>query len=101
MADCARKIAYGDGCYGVAFNEKSKIIFTSNGEGTLTVIQENSANNFSVLGNYPTKCGARTITIDEKTVALFLPTAEFETPAPQTGRPKMLPGSFQVLVVEQ
>lgn len=49
------------------------------------------------------KRGARTITIDENTHTLFLPTADFEpleVKAPQGTRPKMIPGSFQVLVVQ-
>ncbi|MDP9230410.1 MAG: YncE family protein, partial [Bacteroidota bacterium] len=70
------KLPIGDGCDGVAFDEKNKIVFTSNGEGTLTAIEEKSANKFKILGNYPTKRGARTITRDEKTGTIFLPTSE-------------------------
>ena len=56
---------------------------------------------FSVLGNYPTKRGARTITIDEKNGMLFLPTADFDpTKTNSNGRPMMMPGTFQVLVVQ-
>ncbi|MFL5788520.1 MAG: YncE family protein, partial [Flavisolibacter sp.] len=89
----------GDGCDGVAFDNKNKIVFTSNGEGTITAVKENSADSYTVLGNYTTKRGARTITIDEKTGNLYLPTADFE-PAPSGGgRSKMIPGTFQVLVV--
>ena len=95
------KLPIGNGCDGVAFDPKNKIIYTSNGEGTITVIKENSPNSFTVLGNYPTKRGARTITIDAKNSSLFLPTAEFEaTTANAQGRPKMIPGTFQVLVVQ-
>ncbi|HEV7621229.1 MAG TPA: YncE family protein [Flavisolibacter sp.] len=94
------KLPIGDGCDGVAFNDKNHVIYTSNGEGTMTAIKENSANSYTVLGNYATKKGARTITIDKKNGRLFLPTADFESPAPTTGRPKMIAGSFQVLVVE-
>jgi YVTN family beta-propeller protein len=91
----------GAGCDGVAFNNKTRTIFTSNGEGTMTVIRENSADNYTVTGNVITKRGARTIALDEKNNTIFLPTADFETPAPgATGRPKMIPGTFQVLVVQ-
>lgn len=94
------KIKIGDGCDGVAFDEKNKLIYTSNGEGTLTVIKENAANKFSLVGNYPTKRGARTITFDETNNTIFLPTADFESPVKEGERPKMIPGSFQVLVVQ-
>src|SRR5438046_5545421 len=55
----------GDGCDGAAIDSKNKIVFTSNGEGTLTAVKENGGDKFSVLGNYHTKRGARIITIDE------------------------------------
>src|SRR4030095_8896055 len=92
------KIAIGDGCDGVAFDSKKKIIYTSNGEGNISVIKEINADKFSLLGNYPTKRGARTITINENTVTLYLPTADFDpTKTGQNGRPMMVPGTFQVL----
>ena len=91
----------GDGCDGVAFDVKNKIIYTSNGEGTLSAIKEKDANKFETLGNFPTKRGARTITIDQTTGTLFLPTADFDpTKTGQIGRPMMIPGTFEVLVVQ-
>lgn len=94
-------ITIGDGCDGTAFDTKNKIIYTSNGEGNISVVKENSADNFSLVGNYTTKRGARTITIDPKKGTLFLPTAEFDpTKTNSNGRPMMIPGTFQVLVVE-
>jgi YVTN family beta-propeller protein len=96
------KLPIGDGCDGVAFDAKNKIIFTSNGQsGTITAIKEVSADKFSVVGNYTSKRGARTITIDEKTGILYLPTADFDAANTQGGRPKMIPGSFQILVVQK
>ncbi|MDB5223140.1 MAG: YncE family protein [Chitinophagaceae bacterium] len=97
------KLPIGDGCDGVAFDEKNKLIFTSNGEGNITVIKELSANEFKVLETVTTKAGARTITIDEKTQTLFLPAADFEPADPQNpkARRKIVPGSFQVLVVKK
>ncbi len=95
------KITIGDGCDGVAFDSKKKIIYTSNGEGTLSAIQEINADKYSSLGNYPTKRGARTITINENSGTIYLPTAEFDpTKTGQNGRPLMIPGTFQVLVVQ-
>lgn len=94
------KITIGDGCDGVAFDAATKTIYTANGEGTITVIHEDNAAKFSVVENAVTKRGARTITLDNQTHLLYLPTADFEAADPnQKGRPKMKAGTFQVLVV--
>lgn len=90
----------GDGCDGVAFDPVKKIIYTANGEGTMNMIEEQSANEFKSMGSISTKKGARTIALDPATHYLYLPTAEFEAqPADAKGRPKMIPGTFQVLVL--
>jgi YVTN family beta-propeller protein len=97
------KLPIGDGCDGVVFDYKYKKIFASNGEGSISVIKENSANEFKVKQSISTKRGARTITIDQNTHTLFLPTADFEpldANAPKGTRPKIIAGSFQVLVVQ-
>ena len=94
------KIVIGDGCDGVAFDAALKNIYTSNGEGTMTVIHEEDGNTFRILENVTTKRGARTIALDKQSHLVYLPTAEFEVQDPnQKGRPKMKPGTFQVLVV--
>jgi DNA-binding beta-propeller fold protein YncE len=98
------KLPIGDGCDGAAFDPATKLVFASNGEGTVTVIKEVSKNEFKVIENVPTKRGARTIAIDEKTHTLYLPTADYEplpADAAKNTRPKMIPGSFQVLVLEK
>jgi YVTN family beta-propeller protein len=96
------KITIGDGCDGVAFDTATKNIYTSNGsDGTVTVVHEANATKFTVVENIVTKKGARTIALDKLTHLLYLPTAEFEPAEPnQKGRPKMKPGTFQVLVLQ-
>ena len=97
-------IGIGDGCDGVAFDHKSKLIFTSNGEGTMSIIKEADANHFSLVENITTAKGARTIAIDEATHKIYLPTADFEplpADAKPNTRPKMIPGSFKILVANQ
>lgn len=91
----------GDGCDGVAFDEETKNIYTSNGEGTMSVFNEKSADKVEAVTTVTTKRGARTITIDAQTHWIYLPTADFENPDPKTpnARPRMIPGTFQVLVV--
>lgn len=49
------KLPIGNGCDGVAFDDKYKMIFTSNGEGNITAIKENSANEFKVHQTITTK----------------------------------------------
>lgn len=92
-------IPIGSGCDGVAFDSKYKEIYTSNGEGTMTVIKEINQNDFKVLETITTKRGARTIGNDLNTHLIYLPTAEFEKQAEgDKSRPKMIPGTFQILV---
>lgn len=69
-------VPIGDGCDGVAFDPDKKRIYSSNGEGTMTVIQQESADNYSVTENMPTKQGARTITINKNTHRIYLSVAD-------------------------
>lgn len=94
----------GDGVDGCAFDPATSCAFSSNRDGTLTVVHEEDASTFKVLENATTLRGARTITLDPKTHTIYLPTARFE-PAPEAkpgerpGRPTVIPGSFMILVV--
>jgi DNA-binding beta-propeller fold protein YncE len=95
-----QKIPIGDGCDGVVFDANTNTIYTSNGEGTVTVIDEVTANTFLIRETFISKKGARTITIDKTTGLLYLPTADFEPMTPgEKGWPKMKEGSFQILVL--
>lgn len=96
------KLPMGEGVDGAAFDENEEIIFAPDGKsGTIAAYKENSANKFEDLGPIITKPGARTIVIDRATGNLFLPTAEFAPADPKnaSARPKMIPGTFQVLKV--
>ncbi len=66
------KLAIGDGSDGVAFDAVLKLAYSSNGEGTLTIIKETSKNKFNVIETTKTAIGARTITLDEKSHHVFL-----------------------------
>ncbi|HXB95955.1 MAG TPA: hypothetical protein VNU70_12385 [Puia sp.] len=94
------KLPIADGCDGVGFDEGLKLVFASCGEGKLTVIKESSASSFAVIDNVPTKRSARTCAVDSRTHSVYLPAADTE-PAEAGQRPKMLPGTFQVLVVSR
>lgn len=71
----------GEGCDGVKFDPGMKRVYSSNGDGTMTVVQELNKDSFKVLENIPTMPGARTLAIDTKTHHIYTPTAEFN-PAP-------------------
>jgi YVTN family beta-propeller protein len=78
--------------------------FTSNGEGTLTVVREESPGKFTVLENVATQRGARTMALDPKTHRVFLVTAEFgppprATPERPRPRPTIVPDTFTLLVL--
>ncbi|MDP4210025.1 MAG: YncE family protein [Bacteroidota bacterium] len=90
----------GDRCDGVAFDSGKKRAYSSNGEGTITVVQEVDANTFKVVETVPTLPGARTITVDELTHHLYLPTAEFGPASANSRRPAVKPNSFMILDVE-
>ena len=91
--------AIGEGVDANAFDPETGYAFASNGEGTLTVVHEDSPDKFTVVENVPTKKSARTMGLDLKTHNIFLSAAEFGPPAPGERRGKIKPGSFVVLVV--
>jgi DNA-binding beta-propeller fold protein YncE len=67
-------------------------------DGTLTVVSETSPGKFEVVQTVATKPGARTMGLDSKTRAFYLPTAEFETPVGKA-RPTAKPDTFMILEV--
>jgi DNA-binding beta-propeller fold protein YncE len=97
-------VAIGDGPDAAAYDPGSKLAFSSNGEGTLTVVRQDSPDKYTVLANVPTEKSARTMALDTKTHKIYLsaaqlgaaPEATADNPHP---RPKIVPGSFHVLVV--
>jgi DNA-binding beta-propeller fold protein YncE len=102
----------GNGTDGGGFNPNTMEAFSSQGDGTLTIIKENSPTSFEVEQNVSTMRGAKTCTLDSKTNQIFLITAEFAAPAATTqpapqgqpggrrgGRGQMVPDSFTILMV--
>jgi DNA-binding beta-propeller fold protein YncE len=88
-----------DGPDAAGFDPSGNLFFVSCGDGNLTVLHEDSPDKFTVVENVPTKKSARTMGLDLKTHNIFLPSAEFDPPAPGERRGKMKPGSFAILVV--
>lgn len=89
----------GDECDAVGFDVKLKTVYSSNGEGTLTIIKEVSPNKFVVAQVLKTEKGARTHTVDQISHLVYLPTADFKPKDPKSFRPQTIPGTFRVLVV--
>jgi YVTN family beta-propeller protein len=88
----------GDGCDGVGFDSGLGLVYASCGEGKLTVIKERSASDFTVIDNVATKRSARTCAVNEVTHEVYLPAAETQ-PGAAGERPKVVPGTFGVVVV--
>lgn len=94
----------GAGTDAAGFDPETGFAFSSNGEGTLTVVHEDAADKFTVVDNVPTRARARTMALDTKTHQVFVVTAEFG-PAPaataQQPRPRapMMPGTFTLLTL--
>ena len=93
----------GDGPDAAAFDPATNLAFSSNGgDGTLTIIHEESPSSFKVAATVPTQAGARTMTIDPKNHRIYLITAAFK---PQSAggsggqrRPTMEPNSAVILI---
>jgi DNA-binding beta-propeller fold protein YncE len=105
----------GVGCDGATFDPATMETFSSQGDGTLTVVKEDSPTSFRVEQTVATPARAKTLTLDPKTNQIFLITAEYgpipvapaqAAPLPpgapdwmRRPRPPMIPHSFQILVV--
>jgi DNA-binding beta-propeller fold protein YncE len=99
-------VPIGERTDGAAFDEEMQLAFSSNGEGTLTVVQENKPAKFSVLENDITRPGARTLALDSKTHRIYMVTGKFgPTPAASTERPHprptIEPGSVTLYILEK
>jgi YVTN family beta-propeller protein len=93
------QLPIGGGCDGTGFDAGLNYVYASCGEGVLAVIKEKSADQYAVLEDVQTKRSARTCVVDEKIHEVFLSAADLEPNPPAGTRPKMMPGTFQVLVV--
>jgi YVTN family beta-propeller protein len=99
-------VPIGDGPDGAAFDPQTAMAFSSNSDGTLTVVHEDDPAHFSVIANVATPPRSRAIALDGKTHHAILPIAEFgPAPAPTAAephpRPPMKPDTFGVVVIGQ
>jgi DNA-binding beta-propeller fold protein YncE len=105
-ADSGKVVAtppIGDGPDATAFDPGLKLVFSSNGRGSLTVVKESDPNSFSVVQTLQTALGARTMALDTKTHKVYLATADLgPTPAATASnphpRPTIKPDTFRLII---
>jgi DNA-binding beta-propeller fold protein YncE len=88
----------------VAYDPDTATIYSSNRDGTLTVIHQDDADHYSVVANVATPQGSANLALDTKTHHVYLASAQFEAPGPPTSEnphpePTMKPNSFAIVVV--
>ncbi|HWC96622.1 MAG TPA: YncE family protein [Candidatus Sulfopaludibacter sp.] len=94
--------AIGNGPDAAGFDPGTGLAFSSNGDGTLSIIKQVNGK-YETVDTVTTERGARTMTVDPQTHKVFLLAAEYGPAAPakdgKKGRATVLPDSFHVLVV--
>jgi len=98
-------VPIGQGVDANVFDPDTQLVFSSCGEGVVTIAHQDAPDKLSVVQTLVTERGARTMAIDPKTHRIYLATAQYETqPAPAPGaprqRPKIIPASMKILVYE-
>lgn len=91
----------GDDCDAVVYDAKAGLVFTSNGEGTLTSIEKSGDGSYHVRQTLPTRPGSKTMAWDTSTQHIYVPAAKFTGPPAAKPRPQVVPGSFEVLVISE
>lgn len=97
-------VPIGKGPDAARFDPKHQLAFSSNGEGNLTVVHEDSPDKYKVIQILLTKRGARTMALNLDNGTIYEDTADFgPAPKPKPGqhwvRPTLIPGSFTVLEI--
>ncbi|MEW9572388.1 YncE family protein [Rhodanobacter sp. Si-c] len=85
-------VAIGKGPDAARFDPATRLVYSSNHDGTLTIVHEDDADHYRVVANVPTQAGARTMALDRATHRIWLVTA---APAPRHAPVK----DFTALVV--
>ncbi|HWY66110.1 MAG TPA: YncE family protein [Rhizomicrobium sp.] len=97
----------GKGTDGAAFDPVRKLIFSSNFDGTVSVIREVSPEKYQALDSIKTQVTGKNMTIDPASGRLYVAAADIDPNAPvamgangRPGRPKPLPGSLKILFLD-
>jgi DNA-binding beta-propeller fold protein YncE len=92
----------GMGVDGAGFDPASGDAFASNADGTLTVIHQDSPDQYHVVENVPTPQGSRNMGLDPTNHRVFIVSAKFgPAPAGGRGRGTVVPGSFTLMTIER
>jgi DNA-binding beta-propeller fold protein YncE len=96
----------GEGVDASAFDPETHLAFSSNGDGTLTIVRQQTPDQYTVAGNVETARGARTMALDHGKHRIYLVTADLGEPPAATAesphpRPSLVPGTFRLLVVDK
>jgi YVTN family beta-propeller protein len=89
-------VPIGAGVDAVAYDPETKLIFCSNGDGTTTIIKQETADKYAVAQTLATQIRAKTLALDTKTHKIYLSVAQFEP-----GTRKALPNTFKLLIYKQ
>ena len=96
-------VPIGQGVDANAFDPGTQYAFASCGTGTVTIAHEDAPDKLTVVQTLATERGSRTMALDPKTHKIYLGAAKYEAPAEGApaggrGRPRMVPGTFKILV---
>lgn len=95
-------VPIGTGVDGAGYDAASGNAFASNADGTLTVIHQDSPDQYHVAETVKTPTGSRNMGLDAANHRIFVPSAKFgPPPASGRGRPPVLPGTFALLIIER
>jgi len=95
-------VPIGSGVDGAGYDALSANAFASNADGTLTVVHQDSPDQYRVVESVPTAPAARNMGLDSITHRVFLVSAKFgPAPAGARGRAPVLPGSFTLMTIER
>jgi hypothetical protein len=84
---------------GAGFDPGTQLAFASCGQSaTVIIAKEESPDKLTVIQTLKTERGARTMALDPTTHKIYLPTAKFEPPVEGERRPRIIPGTFKILV---
>ncbi len=98
-------LTIGEGPDAAAFDPSLGLVYSSNADGTLTVIHQDDADHYRVVANVATPKRSRTMALDPKTHRIYLGAAEFAAAPNKPGqaetKPTMIKNSFKIVVVGQ
>ncbi|MSO20255.1 MAG: YncE family protein [Acidobacteria bacterium] len=96
----------GQGTDAATYDPDTRLIFISNGEGTVTIIHQETPDKYTIVETLKTEEGAKTMALDLKTHRIYVATADRSTPpAPAPGEQPaarvVAPGTFRVLMYDK